>query len=70
MPRGGARKRAGRIPGTGQYGERTVVMRVPASMVEAIKKFIAEGDEPTCPLISLKGSRRGAGHKPMEENVK
>ena len=55
MPRGGARKGAGRASGTGRYGEHTVVIRVPESRLEEIRKLIREGkrDEPSCPLISL-----------------
>jgi hypothetical protein len=52
MPRGGRRPGAGRVTGTGNYGEPTKVMRVPASMVETIKRFIKFGEEtePTCPF--------------------
>jgi hypothetical protein len=55
MPRGGERKRV--AIGTGSFGEQTVVIRVPVSMVDEVRQFIEQGgerDEPTCPLICLK----------------
>lgn len=39
MTRGGARKGAGRPKGGGIYGEPTVSVKIPASMVDAVKHF-------------------------------
>lgn len=39
MARGGARKGAGRPKGQGIYGEPTVAMKVPASLVDEVKRF-------------------------------
>lgn len=38
--RGGARPGAGRKPGSGQYGEPTTVVRVPASQAAPIREFL------------------------------
>jgi hypothetical protein len=65
--RGGNRYCAGRPSGTGRYGEKTVVIRVPASRVEDVRRFLERDDfEPTCPLYDIKdidkrGSRTNAG---------
>ena len=40
MPRGGYRKGAGRSRGTGKYGEPTVPVRVPVSMVDWVTAVI------------------------------
>lgn len=40
MPKGGYRPNAGRRPGSGPYGERTTVMRVPQSKVSSIKEYL------------------------------
>ncbi len=72
MPRGGRRPGAGRQHGTGRYGEPTIVMRVPASMVDAIKQFILDYiedypvSEPTCPLYTQGSGVQSAGHQSMK----
>ena len=53
MPRGGARKGAGRPRGTGKFGENTVPLRVPASMVDEVAAFI-EAKGYSVPLFSCK----------------
>ena len=53
MPRGGARKGAGRPRGTGKFGERTIPIRVPASMVGGVTRFI-EAKGYSVPLFSYK----------------
>ena len=53
MPRGGARKGAGRPRGTGKFGERTVPIRVSASMVGGVIRFI-EAKGYSVPLFSYK----------------
>lgn len=53
MPRGGARKGAGRPKGTGKFGERTVPIRVPSSMVVDVTEFI-EAKGYSVPLFSYK----------------
>lgn len=40
MARGGARAGAGRPKGTGKYGEKTITVRIPASMGDAVKDFV------------------------------
>jgi DNA polymerase V len=40
MARGGARAGAGRPKGTGKYGEKTITVRIPASMDDAVKDFV------------------------------
>lgn len=40
MPRGGKRANAGRPVGSGLYGEQTKPLRVPASLLAPIKRFI------------------------------
>tara|TARA_A100000171_G_C2130283_1_gene146215 strand:+ start:1765 stop:2349 length:585 start_codon:yes stop_codon:yes gene_type:complete len=40
MVRGGVRQGAGRKPGSGKYGEETVVMRVPKSYAAEVKKIL------------------------------
>lgn len=40
MARGGARAGAGRPKGTGKYGEKTITVRIPASMGGAVKDFV------------------------------
>ncbi|HEX2858824.1 MAG TPA: translesion error-prone DNA polymerase V autoproteolytic subunit [Alphaproteobacteria bacterium] len=61
MTRGGKRGGAGRKAGTGQYGEPTVVMRVPASRVEGVRAMLTNGDEGLEPTIPLYGSHVRAG---------
>ncbi|MEB3212897.1 MAG: translesion error-prone DNA polymerase V autoproteolytic subunit [Leptolyngbyaceae bacterium] len=51
MPRGGARAGAGRPKGTGKYGEKTVTVRIPASMGDAVKEFV-ESEGNLIPLYS------------------
>jgi DNA polymerase V len=51
MPRGGARAGAGRPKGTGKYGEKTVTVRIPASMGDAVKEFV-ESEGNVIPLYS------------------
>lgn len=62
MGRGGKRGGAGRKAGSGQYGEPTVVMRVPASRVDNVRAMLTDtpplADEPTIPLY---GSHVRAG---------
>ncbi|MEG9862336.1 MAG: translesion error-prone DNA polymerase V autoproteolytic subunit [Parvularculales bacterium] len=53
MARGGARKGAGRPKGSGKFGEKTVPLRVPASMVSDITAFI-EANGYKVPLFSSK----------------
>lgn len=53
MPRGGARKGAGRPKGTGKFGEKTVPLRVPVSMVDDVTAFI-EAKGYNVPLFSCK----------------
>ncbi|MDX1656761.1 MAG: hypothetical protein R3310_16245, partial [Candidatus Competibacteraceae bacterium] len=38
--RGGTRPGAGRPAGSGRYGERTRVMRIPVSRIEAIRQWL------------------------------
>lgn len=53
MPRGGARTGAGRPKGTGKYGEKTITVRIPASMEDEVKEFVeSQGWE--IPLYSSK----------------
>ena len=40
MPKGGARKGAGRPKGQGKFGEPTKIMRIPMSMMEAVKNMV------------------------------
>jgi hypothetical protein len=48
MPKGGARKGAGRPLGTGPYGEKTVIVRLPVSLADQIitwcRIFCNEGE--------------------------
>jgi len=44
-PRGGKRPGAGRPKGSGNYGEVTHPVRVPVSMIEAVRTFVANGAE-------------------------
>lgn len=53
MPRGGVRPGAGRPKGTGRFGEKTVPVRVPMSMVEEVQAFI-EAKGYNVPLFSCK----------------
>ncbi|MBN66270.1 MAG: DNA polymerase V [Rickettsiales bacterium] len=53
MPRGGVRPGAGRPKGTGKFGEKTVPVRVPMSMVEEVQAFI-EAKGYNVPLFSCK----------------
>ncbi len=43
MPRGGARKGAGRPKGQGKYGEQTKAVRIPVSKVKYISEVINKG---------------------------
>ncbi len=43
MPRGGARKGAGRPKGQGKFGEQTKAIRIPISKVEYVSKVISHG---------------------------
>ena len=43
MPRGGARKGAGRPKGQGKYGEQTKAVRIPVSKVKYISEVISKG---------------------------
>lgn len=53
MTRGGYRKGSGRPTGTGRWGETTKPVRVPESKIDAVKAFIARGEEfPTLPLFT------------------
>ena len=57
MTRGGKRSGAGRPKGTGKYGEKTVAMRVPESLVTDIRDLVeAQGYS-----LPLYGSRVQAG---------
>jgi DNA polymerase V len=40
MPRGGARKNAGRPKGLGKHGERTKPIRIPESMIEEVMEWV------------------------------
>lgn len=53
MARGGARTGAGRPKGTGKYGEKTVTVRVPASLEDEVKEFV-ENQGWEIPLYSSK----------------
>ena len=53
MARGGARKGAGRPKGTGKFGEKTVPVRVPISLLEEVQSFI-ELRGYSVPLFSCK----------------
>jgi len=53
MPRGGARTGAGRPKGTGKYGEKTITVRIPASMEDEVKEFV-ENQGWEIPLYSSK----------------
>ena len=52
MPRGGARKGAGRPVGQGKYGEPTKAVRVPVSMVDEVKAF-AQNMTTSIPLYNF-----------------
>ena len=43
MPRGGARKGAGRPKGQGKYGEKTKALRIPVSKVKYISEVVSKG---------------------------
>ena len=43
MPRGGARKGAGRPKGQGKYGEQTKAIRIPVSKVKYISEVVSKG---------------------------
>ncbi len=43
MARGGRRPGAGRPEGSGRYGEKTRVMRVPASMADGVRDYLESG---------------------------
>ncbi|MDA2969604.1 MAG: translesion error-prone DNA polymerase V autoproteolytic subunit [Actinomycetota bacterium] len=43
MPRGGARKNAGRPKGQGKYGEKTKALRIPLSKVKYISEVVSKG---------------------------
>ena len=43
MPRGGARKGAGRPKGLGKYGEETLAMRIPLSKVSYVSEIVNKG---------------------------
>ena len=43
MPRGGARKGAGRPKGLGKYGEKTTAMRIPLSKVQYVSEIVNKG---------------------------
>jgi len=43
MPRGGARKGAGRPKGQGKYGEQTKAIRIPVSKVKYISEIVSKG---------------------------
>ena len=43
MPRGGARKGAGRPKGQGKYGEQTKAIRIPISKVKYISEVVNKG---------------------------
>ncbi len=53
MARGGTRKGAGRPRGTGKYGEKTIPLRVPESLVSAVNELI-ENQGYEIPLFSSK----------------
>ena len=42
MSKGGAREGSGRKPGCGQYGESTVPIRIPKSLIPKIKKILQD----------------------------
>jgi DNA polymerase V len=49
--RGGLREGAGRPQGTGKFGVPTIPLRVPANLIDDIRKLISEG-KTTCPLYA------------------
>ena len=57
MPKGGARKGAGRPKGQGKYGEATKAIRVPESKVKYISEIVSKG----LYEIPLYGDRVAAG---------
>ena len=57
MPRGGARKGAGRPKGRGKYGEATKAVRIPVSKVEYVSTIVNKGLHE----IPLYGNRVAAG---------
>ena len=59
--RGGRRPGAGRPKGTGQYGQITKPVRVPASMIEAVKAFVLNGGEDEARALPLFGTAVRAG---------
>ena len=58
MSRGGRRANAGRLKGSGLYGEATKPLRVPVSRIEHVKEFL---EESTFYKIPLYASRVRAG---------
>jgi len=66
MTRGGKREGAGRPPGQGLYGEKTIPLRIPLSLVGSVKDFI-HGKGYQIPLFS---NRVAAGFpSPAEDHV-
>ena len=59
--RGGRRPGAGRPKGSGNYGEVTHPVRVPVSMIEAVRSFVAAGGEGEERGIPLFGTAVRAG---------
>jgi DNA polymerase V len=66
MTRGGRREGAGRPSGQGMYGEKTIALRIPLSMIESIKDFItSKGHQ-----IPLFSNRVAAGFpSPAEDHI-
>lgn len=54
MAHGGKRPGAGRKPGSGVYGEATLVMRIPVSQVDAVRDFLS-GPERESTAMLLQG---------------
>lgn len=66
MPRGGARKGAGRPKGQGRYSEPTKVLRVPLSLVDAVQNY----DPSMRPTLPLYSARVQAGYPmPADEHM-
>lgn len=61
MAHGGARKGAGRPPGGGRFGEETVAIRVPISMLPELSNRIAEG-------LRLRQSAQVAGQVDLKKS--
>lgn len=53
MGRGGQRRGAGRPKGTGKFGEKTIPLRVPESLLDAVNELL-EGEGYEVPLYSSK----------------